>query len=147
MKRIMFIMAIVAMVGVGCEREIIPNKIWDTLQVEFYEESAIVEPEGGEMVIPVLSTGVDRVYIDGCQVYPECGDKMPEDSWITFVEVIEVYDDFTRALPVWDSGIRIVVEPNPSGGSERRAWITVNSSILSDKIEVVQYAGCYGSEE
>ena len=74
MKRIMFIMAIVAMVGVSCERE---NKIWDTLQVEFYEESAIVEPEGGEMVIPVLSTGVDRVYIDGCQVYPECGDKMP----------------------------------------------------------------------
>lgn len=144
MKRIMFIMAIVAMVGVSCERE---NKIWDTLQVEFYEESAIVEPEGGEMVIPVLSTGVDRVYIDGCQVYPECGDKMPEDSWITFVEVIEVYDDFTRALPVWNSGIRIVVEPNPSGGSERRAWITVNSSILSDKIEVVQYAGCYGPEE
>lgn len=144
MKRIMFIMAIVAMVGVSCERK---NKIWDTLQVEFYEESAIVEPEGGEMVIPVLSTGVDRVYIDGCQVYPECGDKMPEDSWITFVEVIEVYDDFTRALPVWNSGIRIVVEPNPSGGSERRAWITVNSSILSDKIEVVQYAGCYGSEE
>ena len=144
MKRIMFIMAFVAMVGVSCERE---NKIWDTLQVEFYEESAIVEPEGGEMVIPVLSTGVDRVYIDGCQVYPECGDKMPEDSWITFVEVIEVYDDFTRALPVWNSGIRIVVEPNPSGGSERRAWITVNSSILSDKIEVVQYAGCYGSEE
>lgn len=144
MKRIMFIMAIVAMVGVSCERE---NKIWDTLQVEFYEESAIVEPEGGEMVIPVLSTGVDRVYIDGCQVYPECSDKMPEDSWITFVEVIEVYDDFTRALPVWNSGIRIVVEPNPSGGSERRALITVNSSILSDKIEVVQYAGCYGSEE
>lgn len=144
MKRIMFIMAIVAMVGVSCERK---NKIWDTLQVEFYEDSAIVEPEGGEMVIPVLSTGVDRVYIDGCQVYPECGDKMPEDSWITFVEVIEVYDDFTRALPVWNSGIRIVVEPNPSGGSERRAWITVNSSILSDKIEVVQYAGCYGSEE
>ena len=144
MKRIMFIMAIVAMVGVSCERE---NKIWDTLQVEFYEESAIVEPEGGEMVIPVLSTGVDRVYIDGCQVYPECGDKMPEDSWITFVEVIEVYDDFTRALPVWNSGIRIVVEPNPSGGSERRAWITVNSSILSDRIEVVQYAGCYGPEE
>ena len=144
MKRIMFIMAIVAMVGASCERE---NKIWDKLQVEFYEESAIVEPEGGEMVIPVLSTGVDRVYIDGCQVYPECGDKMPDDSWITFVEVIEVYDDFTRALPVWNSGIRIVVEPNPSGGSERRAWITVNSSILSDKIEVVQYAGCYGPEE
>ena len=63
------------------------------------------------------------------------------------VKVIEDYDYSTRALPTWDSGISIVVEPNPSGGHERKAWITVQSFTMNDTIEIIQYAGCYGPEE
>ena len=61
--RFFFAVAVATIVAVSCEREIIPNKIWDTPSCEFLQESMTVAAEGGEMVIPVESTGVDNVYI------------------------------------------------------------------------------------
>ena len=152
MKKLFFI-AIVGMVvvGVSCEHTIFPTKIEDKPFVEFKEESISVEPEGGEMIIPVLSTGVDNVSIkfqhgDNWEVDPENGDLTPKDGWIKLVKVINEYDAPTRALPKWDSGITIVVEPNHTG-YERRAWITVTSFTKSDTILVVQYPGSFGPEE
>ena len=153
MKRIKFIVAtaVLVVVGVSCERTIVPTKIEDIPFVEFKEESVAVEPEGGEMVIPVTSTGVSNVEIefqhgDNWEVDPENGDLTQKDGWIKLVKVIDQYDDATRALPKWDSGISIVVESNHTG-YERRAWITVTSFTKSDRILVVQYAGSFGPEE
>ena len=152
MKKLFFIAIVgMAVVGVSCEHTIFPTKIEDKPFVEFKEESISVEPEGGEMIIPVLSTGVDNVSIkfqhgDNWEVDPENGDLTPKDGWIKLVKVIDQYDDATRALPKWDSGISIVVEPNHTG-YERRAWITVTSFTKSDTILVVQYPGSFGPEE
>jgi hypothetical protein len=128
---------------VGCEREIIPGKIYDTPYVEFYEESMTLSAEGGDVIIPVLSTGVDNVTIQLSSgdrwVIEENGDKTPKDSWIKFVKVIDQYDVPTRALAKWDSGISLYVEPNTTG-RERSATITVRSFMVDDKITISQLA-------
>ena len=146
MKKL-FIVAIaaVAFVSVGCEETIFPNKIEDKPFVEFFEESIVVDAEGGEMIIPVTSTGVDNVevifnYSDRWEVDEENGDLTPKEGWIKLVKVINEYDVPTRALAKWDSGICIVVEPNTTG-RERKAKIWVQSFMLHDTIEIIQSAG------
>lgn len=146
MKKIFFVaVAFVALVSVSCENTFIPGKIEDKPFVEFFEESIVVDAEGGEMIIPVTSTGVDNVnisfsYFDRWEVDQESGDLTPEEGWIKLVKVIDQYDVPTRALAKWDSGICIVVEPNTTG-DERKATISVQSFMLSDTIEIVQSAG------
>lgn len=146
MKKLSFIaVAFVALVAVSCENTIFPTKIEDKPKVEFYEESVAVDAEGGEMIIPVRSTGVDNVnisfsYSDRWEVDAENGDLVPEEGWIKLVKVINQYEMQTRALAQWDSGISIVVEPNTTG-YERKAIISVQSFMINDTIEVVQSAG------
>ena len=142
--RFFFAVAVVAIVAVSCEREIIPDKIWDKPSCEFLQESMTVAAEGGEMVIPVESTGVDNVYIsykygDMWDVNTDNGDLTPKDGWIELVKVITDYDESTRALPIYHSGISIKVEPNTTG-YERVAKITVQSFTKSDSIEIIQSA-------
>jgi hypothetical protein len=152
MKKLFFVaIAFVALVCVSCENTIFPGKIEDKPFIEFYDESVTVDADGGEMVIPVLSTGVDNVnisfsYFDRWEVDPESGDLTPEEGWIKLVKVIDQYDVPTRALAKWDSGICVVVEPNTTG-YERKAKITVQSITLTDTIEVIQSAGSVASEE
>jgi hypothetical protein len=81
----------------------------DIPDVEFYERSYEVSAAGGEMIIPVNSTGLDEVGIK----YYGSNNK----DWCEVVEIIDHYD-MTRALAEWDSGIKIKFEPNNSG--ERR---------------------------
>ena len=144
MKKLFFI-AIVAMAAfaVGCEREIIPNKIYDKPSVDFYEESMTVSAEGGDLIIPVNSTGVDNVTIalptGDNWIIDENGDMTPADSWIKLVKVINEYDDPTRALAKWDSGISLQVEPNTTG-YERTATIMVYSFQALDTIVLTQSA-------
>lgn len=146
MKKLFFVaIAAVAFVSVGCEEKIFPNKIEDKPFVEFFEESMAVEAEGGEVIIPVRSTGVDNVeiifdYSDRWEVDEENGDLTPQEGWIKVVKVINEYEVPTRALPKWDSGICIVVEPNTTG-HERKAKISVQSFMLHDTIEIIQSAG------
>lgn len=144
MKKLFFIaIAGMAVAGVSCERTIFPTKIEDKPYVEFFEESMAVGAEGGEVVIPVTSTGVDNVTIvlsSGDRwVIEENGDMTPADSWIKLVKVINEYDNPTRALPKWDSGVSIYVEPNTTG-YERKATLTVRSFTKTDSIEIIQAA-------
>lgn len=144
MKKLFFIAIVgMAVVGVSCEHTIFPTKIEDKPYVEFFEESMAVGAEGGEVVIPVTSTGVDNVTIvlsSGDRwVIEENGDMTPADSWIKLVKVINEYDNSTRALPKWDSGISIYVEPNTTG-YERKATLTVRSFTKTDSIEIIQAA-------
>ena len=144
MKKLFFIAVVASLTFVvGCEREIIPGKIYDTPSVEFYEESMTLSAEGGDVIIPVLSTGVDNVTIQLSSgdrwVIEENGDKTLKDSWIKFVKVIDQYDVPTRALARWDSGISLYVEPNTTG-YERTATITVSSFMVSSSIKITQSA-------
>ena len=146
MKKLFYIaIAAVALMGVSCEQTILPNTIEDKPFVEFYEESMSVGVEGGEVIIPVLSTGIDDVnisfdYFDRWETDAENGDLTPQEGWIKVVMVINEYEVPTRALAKWDSGIYIVVEPNTTG-YERKAIISVQSFMLHDTIEIVQSAG------
>ena len=144
MKKLFFVAVVASLTfAVGCEHEIIPNKIYDKPSVDFYEESMTVSAEGGDLIIPVNSTGVDNVTITlptgDSWVIEENGDMTPADSWIKLVKVINEYDDPTRALAKWDSGICLQVEPNTTG-YERTATIVVHSFQAIDTIVLTQSA-------
>ena len=144
MKKLFFIAVVASLTfAVGCEREIIPCKIHDKPSVDFYEESMTVSAEGGDLIIPVNSTGVDNVTIalptGDSWIIDENGDMTPADSWIKLVKVINEYDDPTRALAKWDSGISLNVEPNTTG-YERTATIMVQSFQALDTIVLTQSA-------
>ena len=144
MKKLFFVAVVASLTfSVGCEHEIIPNKIYDKPSVDFYEESMTVSAEGGDLIIPVNSTGVDNVTITlptgDSWVIEENGDMTPADSWIKIVKVINEYDDPTRALAKWDSGISLQVEPNTTG-YERTATIVVHSFQAIDTIVLTQSA-------
>ena len=134
MKKILIVL-VAAMTVIGC------NKIEDVPAVSFYEDSYTVSSEGGEITIPVSSTGVDNVSItyqssmDAWEVDPETGDRTPS-GWIEVVKVIEHYDA-TRALPKWDSGICLKIAPN-DGGVERVGYVTVKSFMAESKIAIKQ---------
>ena len=146
MKKLFFVaVAVIAVFGVSCENTILPGKIEDKPFVEFFEESMTVDAEGGEVIIPVTSTGVDNVevifnYSDRWEVDDENGDLTPQEGWIKIVKVINEYEVPTRALAKWDSGISIYVKPNTTD-HERKAKISVQSFMLHDTIEIVQSAG------
>ena len=128
------IMDVSALAMVGC------HKIQDIPEVSFYEESYTVSSQGGELVIPVNSTGVDDVQItyqsgmDAWEIDPETGDRTP-GGWIKLVKVIEHYD--TRDLAQWDSGIVLQIEPN-EGGVERIGYVTVRSFMAEEKVTIKQ---------
>lgn len=110
--------------------------------VYFENSSYMIPAAGGELIIPVKSTGVDNVtvgYSDNANWEIESnGDKIPTQGWVQIVKVIDDYQS-SRALATWTSGIVVVVEPNNSN-SERRAAITVTSLGISDAVTIVQPA-------
>lgn len=128
------ILAVAALAMVGCA-------IKDTPAISFYEESYTVSSEGGELIIPVSSTGIDAVTIsyqssmDAWEVDPETGDRTPS-GWIKVVKLIEHYEQ-TRDLAQWDSGIYLQIEPN-EGGVERIGYVTVRSFMIEKKVAIKQ---------
>jgi hypothetical protein len=132
MKRFI-ILAVAALAMFGCAIE-------DTPVVSFNQESYTVSRDGGELIIPVNSTGVDDVFIsyqsgmDAWEIDPETGDKTPS-GWIKVVKVIEQYD--TRALAQWTSGIVLQIEPNDRG-VERIGYVTVRSFMAEEKVAIKQ---------
>ena len=127
------VLAVAAIAMVGCAIE-------DTPVVSFYEDSYTVSSDGGELIIPVNSTGVDGVEItyqstmDAWEIDPETGDRTPS-GWIKVVKVIEHYD--TRDLAQWDSGIVLQIEPNERG-VERIGYVTVRSFMIEKKVTIKQ---------
>lgn len=132
MKKLL-VLAVAAIAMVGCQIKDIPS-------VSFSEENYSVSSEGGELIIPVNSTGVDDVQItyqsgmDAWEVNPETGDRTPA-GWIKLVKVIERYD--TRYLAQWTSGIVLQIEPNTSD-RERVGYVTVRSFMAEDKVTIKQ---------
>ena len=102
----------------------------DSPDVEFYERSYEVSAAGGEMIIPVNSTGIDGVRMR----YIGSNNK----DWCQIVEVIYHYE-MTRALAEWDSGIKINFTPNNSG-KQRTVRIIANSFGAEDRVIVRQPA-------
>lgn len=144
MKKFMFLA--VAVLGlVSCEEmEIIPSKIEDKPEINFYEDAMTAEAVGAEeFIIPVKSTGIDEVYItagnysDRWEVDNESGDLTPKESWIEIVKVINHYDEQTRALIQWDSAIVVRIKANDSG-LKREATVTARSFTKVDSIKITQ---------
>lgn len=134
MKKLL-VLAVAVIAMVGCQIKDIPS-------VSFSEENYSVSSEGGELIIPVSSTGVDDVIItylhsDDAWEYDESnGDKTPTGGWIKVVKVIKNYEQ-TRELAKWTSGIYLQIEPNTSD-RERVGYVTVRSFMAEDKVTIKQ---------
>lgn len=78
------------------------SKATDVPSVEFRDTKVIISAKGGEITVPVVSTGVDDVNI----IYSygdrrdrdEEGNLIPAEGWITLVKVIDEYTEPTRDL-------------------------------------------------
>ena len=134
MKKLL-VLAVAAIAMVGCLIKDIPS-------VSFNEESYTVSSEGGELIIPVSSTGVDDVQItyhhsyDAWEYDQETGDMTPTGGWIKVVKVIKNYEA-TRDLPQWQSGIYLQIEPNTSD-CERVGYVTVSSFTAEARVTIKQ---------
>lgn len=116
------------------------SKVKDTPSVEFRDTKIVVSAKGGELVVPVVTTGVDEVniiyeYSDRWE-RDEDGNLIPMEGWIELVKVIDNYAEPTRELIEWRSGILLDIEPNT--GTERRATLEVWSYGASKRVEIVQ---------
>lgn len=136
MRRLVIIAAI-AIGFVACSR----NMETDIPSVSFSQDTYAVSRDGGEVIIPVRSTGVDNVTItypngDMWDVDPDTGDMTPS-GWITLVKVINQYEPATRDLAEWTSGLCLEIEPNDTD-YERTATITVSSFTAEASITVRQ---------
>ena len=145
MRRLFFVCAVVAaMVATSCERIIGGDYIKDEPKIAFEEDQIVVPAEGGEITIPVNSTGIDHAFIteDSNWVEDENGDLIPIDDWIEIVKVINEYDadkEATRALAMYESAIVVKVLPNDTGYG-RSATLSAQSFTVSDRIIIRQPA-------
>ena len=136
MKRLIFAVAgVLALLATGCGR------IWDVPAISVDQEEYIVSAEGGVMVIPVRSTGIDNFdvwyqYQHDEWETDENGDMYPKEGWCKLIRIINEYDA-TRDLPEWTSGIEVEIAPNNSD-IERRCVITVWSFTKSAEITIIQ---------
>ena len=134
MKKLL-VLAVAAIAMVGCMIKDIPS-------VSFSEENYSVSSEGGELIIPVSSTGVDDVHItyrhgdDAWEYDQETGDMTPTGGWIKLVKVIKNYET-TRDLAQWQSGIYLQIEPNTSD-YERVGYVTVSSFTAEARVTIKQ---------
>lgn len=132
MKRLI-IFALLAIGLAACKTKDVPV-------VSFNKDTYVVSRDGGELIIPVNTTGIDNVTVthdngDRWDIDPETGDMTPAEGWIKLVKVINNYE--TRALPQWTSGIQLYIEDNNSN-YERSAEITVYSFTKQAKVTVRQ---------
>ncbi len=117
-------------------------KITDNPSIEAEQHSYTVSAEGGQITIPVNSTGIDDVDVDYRESYYEwvadqtTGNLTPATGWITINEVIHDYP-MTRELPSFREGIVVECAPNNSG-VERQATITIRSFSVTDKVKITQ---------
>ena len=116
------------------------GKITDTPSLEFEQSSYVVSENGGELMIPVVSTGIDDVRVSYSHYdrwnTDSQGNLTPKEGWIKIKQVIL---ETTRALPIFDSGVVIEVKPNTSG-YERKAEVIVGSFTISKSVEIIQPA-------
>ena len=145
MKKFLFLA--VALLGlVSCE-ETIFDPIQDKPYINILDEAMTVEAAGAEeLIITLESTGVDGVTISSGETIldywtttSETNSNAIEGSWIEIVEVIEEYNNGTRALPSYNSAIVVRIVANETG-EERKATISATSFTKSDTITLTQRA-------
>ena len=113
----------------------------DIPAISVAQQEYIVDSNGGEITIPVTSTGIDDVtiklgYSDRWNTDPDNGDRTPAAPWISVTKVIENYPQ-TKALPSWTSGVVLSIEQNKST-FKREAIVQISSFTKKAKVNVVQ---------
>ena len=113
----------------------------DTPAISVAQEEYLVDSNGGEITIPVTSTGIDDVtiklgYSDRWNTDPANGDRTPATPWIRVSKVIEDYPQ-TRDLLSWTSGVVLIIEPNKTT-SKREAIVLISSFSKTANVKVVQ---------
>ena len=119
------------------------GKIEDTPEIIIETESYEVSSAGGELNIKLSTPGIDDVDIDYPNnnewVYDKEEDAyVPANGWIEIISFTN-NDNSTRALPLYNSGIKLNILPNDSG-YERKAYIEVISFNLHKTITIIQSA-------
>lgn len=135
MKRVFtFIALCCALIFTSCDKEV-PTES-DIPSIEFEQKEYTLPAEGGDVVIPVLSTGIDfatiRYMFEDAWDFDSDGNMIPREGWIS-LQVIPNYPE-SRTLLRGRSGIKLTVKPNKSL-SNRTAWLLVGS--FSDTESVV----------
>ena len=113
----------------------------DIPAISVAQQEYIVDSNGGEITIPVTSTGIDDVSIelsnsDKWNTDPNNGDRTPAAPWISVTKVIENYPQ-TKALLSWTSGVVLSIEQNKST-FKREAIVQISSFTKKAKVNVVQ---------
>jgi hypothetical protein len=114
---------------------------WERPAISVAQEEYLVDSNGGEITIPVTSTGIDDVtiklgYSDRWNTDPANGDRAPATPWISVSKVIEDYPQ-TRDLLSWTSGVVLIIEPNKTT-SKREAIVLISSFSKTESVKVVQ---------
>ena len=129
MKRLFFASICCVILATACtNNQNDPDILIDKPTVWFDEQEYTLPAAGGDITIPVYSTGIDYATIkytfeDAWDFTPE-GNMVPREGWIS-LEVIPNYTD-ARALMTGCSGVKLTAEPNNSL-SNRTAWLIVGS--------------------
>ena len=105
------------------------------------QEEYVMDSSGGEITIPVTSTGISDVTImlgnnDKWDVDPSNGDRTPKTPWIAVSQIIEHYPQ-TKSLEYRDSGVVLKIEPNETA-DKREATVRFISFTQSADIKVIQ---------
>ena len=113
----------------------------DTPAISVAQEEYLVDSNGGEITIPVTSTGIDDVtiklgYSDRWNTDPANGDRTPATPWISVSKVIEDYPQ-TRALLSWTSAVVLNIEQNKTT-FKREAIVQISSFSKTAYVKVVQ---------
>jgi len=119
---------------ISCIKQDIPS-------ISVGQKEYVIDSYGGEITIPVTSTGIDDVnivfgYYDKWDINPNNGDRTPKAPWITVSQIIEEYPQ-TKALASWESGIVLRIEPNESADT-REATVQFRSFSRTADIKVTQ---------
>lgn len=118
MKHIRFFLGLCCLISLmSCDKGI----IMDRPEIHADKKTYTISAEGGELLLPIRSTGVDKV-------------EIPENakSWISHKETIE-----TKALLVFDEDVHLDILPN-SSPQKRKTEIKVYSFTKSVKIKIEQ---------
>lgn len=139
MKRAFLFMALCcAVIFTSCDKDD-DIKESDIPSIEFEQKEYTLPAEGGVVVIPVLSTGIDfatiRYTFDDAWSFDKSGNMIPREGWIDLV-VIPNYPQ-SRTLMQGRSGIELTVEPNNSLAN-RTAWLIVGSFADTESVVLRQ---------
>ena len=126
MKNLLLLAALcTSLLFASCDKE--SNK--NGKETIYFDTTEVTLPaEGGQVIIPVYSTGVDYATIkytfEDAWDFTSDGNKVPREGWIK-LEVIPNYPE-ARSLLMGRSGIKLTVEANKSIAN-RNAVLIVGS--------------------